>query len=386
MAVYRTGPGRVTRRAHPGLPDPAAIASATRSSAASTTGDNGAPASNGCTLDEPHLDVVRVLVLEQPLREPERLVPAEPVQVALGWLEVDELLARHVVHGARLHADPRGVDDDDPPSPRAWRRRRPCRRCRRRRVARPPAGPRSASMRTSTGPAASSPRMQVAAAHDEDVGGRGREPRSPTSTRSATSSVTSGSSAHPHPELGRAACRSCRRRRARCTPGRSRTSGPPERARPGRRGSAIGRADERLLHRADAPDAVARADVPGGGGDHLVVGDLAVLEHDPVRERTARGLGGAEALARGGLGRLGVEVLVQVELVAASAARACSTSAASCTRARTRRQHARADARRSTFLISGSSSWCAAASGRAAIICRASGPTSSGTKPRSGTS
>ncbi len=76
-----------------------------------------------------------------------------------------------------------------------------------------------------------------------------------------------------------------------------------------------GSADEGLLDRAEHTVAVTRTDVPGGRGDHLVVLDLAVLQHDPVRQRPAGRLGGTEALARRVLGRFGVEAVAEAELV-----------------------------------------------------------------------
>ena len=79
---------------------------------------------------------------------------------------------------------------------------------------------------------------EVAAAHDEDVGGRRREPQ-PTDTSQVGGVLGHVGQVSPSPSgSGRAPCPSCRRRRARCRPGRSRRSGRPGRARPGRRGSS----------------------------------------------------------------------------------------------------------------------------------------------------
>ncbi len=50
------------------------------------------------------------------------------------------------------------------------------------------------------------------------------------------------------------------------------------------------RTDEGLLHRAQIAPVVARAAEPGGRNDALVIGDLLVLDDDPVPEGSAGGL------------------------------------------------------------------------------------------------
>ena len=57
-----------------------------------------------------------------------------------------------------------------------------------------------------------------------------------------------------------------------------------------------GRVHERGLEGADIAVGIARAAVPGGRHDRLVILDLAVLDLDPVAERAARRLGEADAL------------------------------------------------------------------------------------------
>ena len=47
-----------------------------------------------------------------------------------------------------------------------------------------------------------------------------------------------------------------------------------------------GRSNERLLHRPMDFIAVLRPDIPGSRSDDLVIFNLAVLDHDPVRQRT----------------------------------------------------------------------------------------------------
>ena len=56
------------------------------------------------------------------------------------------------------------------------------------------------------------------------------------------------------------------------------------------------RVHQRRLEGADIALGIARAAVPGGRHDALVVVDLAVLDLDPVRQRAARRLGEADAL------------------------------------------------------------------------------------------
>ena len=61
-------------------------------------------------------------------------------------------------------------------------------------------------------------------------------------------------------------------------------------------GSAIGVFIKRGLEGADIAFGIARAAVPSGRHDALVIVDLAVLDLDPMRERAARRLGEADAL------------------------------------------------------------------------------------------
>ena len=76
-------------------------------------------------------------------------------------------------------------------------------------------------------------------------------------------------------------------------------------------------ADQCLFDRPAHLRAVARADVPGGGRDDLVVFDLAVFDLDPVAQRAADGLGGAPAPAVALFG-LDVPRVVQFELAQAA--------------------------------------------------------------------
>src|ERR1700722_10365312 len=70
------------------------------------------------------------------------------------------------------------------------------------------------------------------------------------------------------------------------------------------------RADQRLLDRTPDAAVVARADIPGGRRDDLVVAVLAVLDVDPVAQRAADRLGRAPADAVA-LGRLDVPRVLQ---------------------------------------------------------------------------
>src|SRR5262249_61841642 len=65
---------------------------------------------------------------------------------------------------------------------------------------------------------------------------------------------------------------------------------------------AGGESDEALLEVAGDGAGVAGAGVPGGGGDHLVGGDFAVAECDPVHQGAAGGIGGAGTPGVGGGG------------------------------------------------------------------------------------
>ena len=53
---------------------------------------------------------------------------------------------------------------------------------------------------------------------------------------------------------------------------------------------ANGGADQRLLQRAGRAGRIARGEIPGGGGDDLVILDAAIAHHQPVAERAARRL------------------------------------------------------------------------------------------------
>ena len=65
---------------------------------------------------------------------------------------------------------------------------------------------------------------------------------------------------------------------------------------------ATGTPIERLLQRAALAGAVLGREVPAGGRDDLVLGDLAVGDLQPVAQRAARRLGQALAVAVAGIG------------------------------------------------------------------------------------
>mmetsp|Transcript_18206 Transcript_18206/g.43601 ORF Transcript_18206/g.43601 Transcript_18206/m.43601 type:complete len:319 (-) Transcript_18206:2331-3287(-) len=77
------------------------------------------------------------------------------------------------------------------------------------------------------------------------------------------------------------------------------------------------RADQRLLDRPELVLAVTRTDVPGRGGNDLVVLDLAVLDFDPVAQRTTDRLG-SPPTATVALARLDVPGVVELELAQAA--------------------------------------------------------------------
>ena len=75
------------------------------------------------------------------------------------------------------------------------------------------------------------------------------------------------------------------------------------------------RAHQRLLDRAELLAAVARADVPRRRSHHLVILDLAVLDDDPVAQRTRAASVEPKPLPSACSGGLLVEAALEVELL-----------------------------------------------------------------------
>ena len=73
--------------------------------------------------------------------------------------------------------------------------------------------------------------------------------------------------------------------------------------------------DEGFLHRTVDLAIVTRANVPGGGSHDLVILNAAVLENNPVGERTARGLGRSEPFAFGQFDGFGVVLVVEFQII-----------------------------------------------------------------------
>ena len=200
----------------------ATIASATTFTASWTAGVSGPGPERLPSISHGHLR--RIFVLQQPLREPQRLVPAELVQIALRRFQIGQFLPGDFVDRARRNADreasttiarraPRNAKATSIPAVPA--------------VDEPDTVGQGAvgELADQHRPGGVVPTDQVSASHDHGVGATGPQGQTISLHPCGTSTV---------------ACRSCRHRRARCRPGRSRSCGPPAGSSTGKSGFSIG--------------------------------------------------------------------------------------------------------------------------------------------------